>query len=75
MYKSEYLTVRVMDPSDAIEYEPVETVDKMLFLLDVYDLKAGCFQGAHRFFLHNYHALHSRIPGCIPRWSSNVQCG
>ena len=72
MYKSEYLTVRVMDPTDAVEYEPVETVDKMLWLLDVYDLKAGCFKGAHRFFLSNYHALHSRIPGCIPRWSKSM---
>ena len=72
MYKSEYLTVRVMDPTDASEYQPVETVDKMLWLLDVYDLKSGCFEGAHGFFMRNYHCLHTRIPGCIPRWSKTM---
>lgn len=72
MYKSEYLTVRVMDPEDAVDYDPVETVDKMLFMLDVYDLKGGCFDGAHRFFMKNYHSLYSRIPGCIPRWSKTM---
>ena len=39
MYKSEYLTVRVVDPRDAEGYQPTETIDQLLWLLDVYDLK------------------------------------
>ena len=72
MYKSEYLTVRVVDAADAKEYQPEETVDKMLWLLDVYDLKEGCFEGAHTFFMLNYHSLYERIPGCMPRWCKTM---
>ena len=72
MYQSEYLTVRVVDTHDAKEYQPTQTIDQMLWLLDVYDLKDGCFDGAHTFFMRNYHALYSRVPGCMPRWSKSM---
>ena len=72
MYKSEYLTVRVVDASDAEEYQPKETIDQMLWLLDVYDLKGGCFKGAHTFLMQNYHTLYSRVPGCMSRWSKSM---
>lgn len=72
MYKCEYLTVRVMDAKDAVGYQPTETVDQMLWLLDVYDMKNGCFEGTHIFFMRNYHTLHERVPGCMPRWSKNM---
>jgi hypothetical protein len=72
MYQSEYLTVRIVDADDAKACQPEETVDQMLWLLDVYDLKEGCTEGAHAFFMRNYHTLYERIPGCMPRWCKTM---
>ena len=72
MYKSTYLTVRVHNAEEAMAVEPVETVDRLLWLIDVYDVRSGCASAVHRLLMSTYHSEQERVPGILPRWTKTM---
>lgn len=74
MYQSTYLSVRVHTENEALGIEPENTVDIMLWLIDVYDLgqSAKCAQAVENLILKKFHMLHERIPGMLPRWTKGM---
>ena len=72
MYKSTYLTVRVHSAEEALAVEPVETVDRLLWLIDVYDIKTGCASAVHQLLMSTYHSEQERVPGILPRWTKTM---
>tara|TARA_B100000683_G_scaffold123625_2_gene121196 strand:- start:5202 stop:6395 length:1194 start_codon:yes stop_codon:yes gene_type:complete len=74
MYKSTYLAVRVHTEDEALRIEPSGNTDTMLWLIDVYDLgqSAKCAEAVKRLILRDYHALHERVPGMLPRWTKGM---
>lgn len=72
MYKSTYLTVRVHNAAEALIVKPSETVDHMLWLIDVYDIKSGCASAVHNLLMSTYHAEQERVPGILPRWTKTM---
>lgn len=74
MYQSTYLSVRVHTEEEAMSIEPENTVDIMLWLIDVYDLgqSAVCAQAVEKLILKHFHMLHERVPGMLPRWTKGM---
>lgn len=72
MYKSTYLTFRVHNVQEAMVVKPTETVDRMLWLVDVYDIQSGCFSAVHNLLMSTYHAEQERVPGILPRWTKTM---
>jgi len=52
--------------------EPVETVDRLLWLIDVYDIKTGCASAVHQLLMSTYHSEQERVPGILPRWTKTM---
>lgn len=72
MYKSTYLTVRVHTSEEAMVVKPTETVDHILWLIDVYDVKSGCARAVHNLLMSTYHNQQERVPGILPRWTKTM---
>lgn len=72
MYQSTYLTVRVHNAEEANAVQPEETVDHMLWLLDVYDTKVGCASAVQKLLMSTYHKEQDRVPGILPRWTKSM---
>ena len=74
MYQSTYLSVRVHTEDESLSIEPENVVDTMLWLIDVYDLgeSAKCAQAVRNLILKQYHTLHERVPGMLPRWNKGM---
>jgi len=72
MYQSTYLTVRVHNADDAAAVQPEETVDHMLWLLDVYDTQVGCSTAVKKLLMSTYHKEQNRVPGILPRWTKSM---
>lgn len=72
MYKSTYLTVRVHGAEEAAVIVPEETVDHLLWLIDVYDVKTGCAPAVKKLLMSTYHKEQERVPGILPRWTKTM---
>lgn len=72
MYKSTYLTHRVHTAEEANQIVPEDTVDLMLWLIDVYDIKDGCQPAVHKVLMRVYHNEQERVPGILPRWTKSM---
>lgn len=74
MYQSTYLAVRVHTEDEALSIEPDNVVDTMLWLIDVYDLgqSSKCAQAVQNLIIKQYHKLHERVPGMLPRWTKGM---
>jgi hypothetical protein len=64
--------VRVHNAEEAMVVKPIETVDHMLWLIDVYDIKSGCATAVHNLLMSTYHVEQERIPGILPRWTKTM---
>ena len=72
MYHSTYLTVRVHSAAEAEVVVPDETVDRLLWLVDVYDVKKGCAPAVKKVLMSTYHDEQERVPGILPRWTKSM---
>ena len=72
MYSSTYLTVRVHTKEEAEAVFPSETVDLMMWLIDVYDIQTGCAPAVHEVLLAKYHTEAERVPGILPKWTRTM---
>lgn len=72
MYKSTYLTVRVQTAEEVAAVVPTETVDILLWLIDVYRIQTGCEDAVHQLLLRVYHTENERVPGILPRWTKSM---
>lgn len=72
MYQSTYLTVRVNTVAEAVMVTPTETVDRLLWLIDVHDIGEGCAPAVHNVLMDTYHDEQERVPGILPRWTRTM---
>lgn len=72
MYSSTYLTVRVHTKEEAEAVFPSETVDLMMWLIDVYDIQTGCAPAVHKVLMAKYHTEAERVPGILPKWTRTM---
>ena len=73
MYSSTYLTVRVHTAEEALVERPhMETVDRLLWLVDVYDIQKDCDPAVHNMLMSSYHEEQECVPGILPRWTKTM---
>ena len=64
--------MRVHTAEEAAEVRPDETVDTLLWLVDIWDVRIGCESAVHEQLMQKYHAEQERVPGILPRWTKTM---